>query len=104
MLLVRGAAIYHDGVAVKEEICRAISITDALHRDLTGRDAEVTSIVEGDHSERSLHYAGLAFDLRSWYLDDLVSFCNMLRTALGDKYDVVLEATHIHVEFQPKRT
>lgn len=103
MRLVRKASVYSSGVAVKEEICYAMDVADRLHRQETGRDAEFTSIVDGQHSKTSLHYAGLACDLRTWFLDNHVSFRNMLAEALGPDYDVILEPTHIHVEFQPKR-
>ena len=62
---------------------------------------------------RSLHYEGLALDLRlpgrwtgtAWRdksdpaIDRAVHAA--LAAALGPEFDVVLEATHIHVEFDP---
>lgn len=69
----------------------------------------VTSVVDGRHSENSLHYEGLAFDIRT--RDDGPSYeqwsnkeqiAQALRNALGAEWDVVVESTHIHVEFDPK--
>ena len=49
----------------------------------------------------SLHYAGCAVDLR-FPPDNAAGLKAALAEALGGDYDVVLEADHIHVEFQPK--
>jgi hypothetical protein len=80
-----------------------MAIIDQEHIRVTGKEAEFTSIVDGVHSLKSLHYAGHAVDVRRWYLLDAEGFCEKLRTLLGKDYDVVLKANHIHVEFQPKR-
>ena len=71
---------------------------------LKNRTCTVTSVIDGAHSRGSFHYLGLALDLRTNDLppgeaDEIV---NMLRAALGQDYDVVLEKDHIHIEFQPK--
>ena len=76
-----------------------------LRRDLT-----VTSITDGAHSVNSLHYQGLAVDLRIKDDETGLPFegrqqlvaVRELRRHLGSAYDVVLEPTHIHVEYDPK--
>lgn len=67
---------------------------------LLGGSLVVTSVSDGKHSAGSLHYVGLAADLR--LPADPPGFVGRLRAALGDEYDVVLEGDHIHIEFQPK--
>lgn len=78
----------------------------------------VTSCCEGEHRTGSLHYLGLAFDLRlpSHKTNAAYGFtaetdqeaAARIKRALsggianGGAFDVVLERTHIHVEFQPK--
>lgn len=67
----------------------------------------VTSVADGTHSHASLHYAGAGFDLRRRHVDDddaeaVQDIDKHLRDALGDEFDVVLEDTHWHVEYQPK--
>ncbi|TET65819.1 hypothetical protein E3J49_00645 [Candidatus Bathyarchaeota archaeon] len=61
----------------------------------------ITSGLDGTHSPGSLHPYGYAVDLRSRYFkdneDEVVA--SELRTKLGDKYNVVLHSTHIHVEY-----
>jgi len=64
----------------------------------------ITSLNDGHHRPDSLHYSGLAVDLRIRHipqasLSDLVA---SLCAALGDNFDVVLEKTHIHVEYDLK--
>ena len=103
MRLVLNASVFHNGVSVKHEICWAMDIIDQNHKLWFGRDAEFTSLVDGKHSETSLHYAGLAGDLRIWYMKDLRDkFVIEIVNWLGPRYDVVLEENHVHFEFQPK--
>ena len=76
-----------------------------LRKDLT-----VTSITDGKHSVNSLHYQGRAIDLRVKDDETGLPFdgrhqliaVRELRRHLGKDYDVVLEPTHIHVEYDPK--
>lgn len=60
-------------------------------------DLYVTSLRDGNHSDGSLHYDGLAFDIR--YGSVAVQ---EVRGALGPGWDVVYETTHIHCEYDPK--
>ncbi len=64
----------------------------------------ITSLLDGVHMPTSLHYEGLAVDIRTRNLSEKNRpiAAAKLRYALGTEYDVVLEATHLHVEFQPK--
>ena len=63
-----------------------------------GEDTFITSIRDGNHLSGSLHYDGLAFDIR---LSKHLNFA-VLRDILGDGFDIVFEATHIHIEYDPK--
>jgi hypothetical protein len=91
------------GVTCARETQLAMDLADRHHWEVCGREAEITSIVDGDHSEHSRHYVGLAFDIRIWYMPNPADFAKWLREHLGTNYDVVLEDTHIHVEFDPDR-
>ena len=83
----------------------ALSVADELWRKYGIEEgATVTSGTDGKHKEGSLHYKGLAVDLRTRYFSNEI--CNMvaneLRATLPDDFDVVLEATHIHLEYDKK--
>ena len=73
--------------------------------------AIITSAVDGRHSFKSAHYRGDATDWRTWTSEDSGEqipwahkeiIVRRLQEKLGPAYDVVPEATHIHVEFDPK--
>lgn len=75
-----------------------------------GQELVVTCGMEGEHSAGSLHYYGLAVDLRSNYftkhpdgLHEDFDVAKDLRVELGDDFDVVVHGTHIHVEYDPER-
>jgi len=60
----------------------------------------ITSTFEGTHSERSLHYANLAVDIRSYKKWKEVR--KALRDKLGLEYDIIAEPDHIHIEYDPE--
>ena len=70
------------------------------------KDCIITSANDGKHSQRSLHYAGAAIDLRTRHLasqEQAKDIASAIQGALNQDFDVVLESTHIHIEYQPKR-
>lgn len=77
-------------------------------RHVKEKKLTVTSIVDGVHSTNSLHYSGLAVDLRTNDLpggplgDKAKLATARLQDELGNEYQVILEKDHIHVEFDPK--
>ena len=69
-----------------------------------GKPCMITSGSDGKHGPRSKHYEGNALDLRTRDFQQQlkVTLRDELKVALGGQYDVVLEATHLHMEFDPK--
>ncbi len=74
-----------------------------------GKECVVTAGNEGNpldrvHSIGSLHYYGRAVDLRTRYFDKFTQkkVKAKLQDLLGSDYDVVIERTHMHVEYDPK--
>ena len=69
-----------------------------------GKTCTITSVTEGRHGTGSKHYIGNAVDFRTRHLDDSETrnLAAMVRSALGAEFDVVLEPTHLHIEFDPK--
>lgn len=85
----------------------ALITANNLYRD-EGVELVYTSGRDGKHSLTSLHYSGNAVDLR---ISDLAqkdpSLPSLIRDRLAERlgldYDVILEPTHIHLEYQPRR-
>jgi hypothetical protein len=71
---------------------------------LYGYGLTVTSGYDGSHMSTSLHYVGLAEDYRTRDVraSDLSRMVSDVRAILGRDYDVVLEADHLHVEYDPR--
>lgn len=68
-------------------------------------DAILTSGVDGEHSDYSLHYLGLAIDLRTRNLtgSEAASVSNELSKRLGPEFKVILEPTHLHISLRPQK-
>ena len=62
----------------------------------------ITSGNDSKHSENSLHYKGLAIDVRSKDMKNPKMVVKMLKKALDYELDIVLESDHIHIEYDPK--
>ncbi len=94
---------------VQPEIVLAILVAKDIW-ERNGYEYTCTSLLDGQHSPGSLHYAGLAFDSRTWEDDQGTQMgyakkqelADQLKNALGSDWDVVVEATHIHTELDVK--
>lgn len=77
------------------------SVYDAFKEE--GYDCVITAGIDGKHSAGSLHYVGLALDFRSRTIPS--GERERMKTKLAERlpgFDVVLEADHYHIEYQPK--
>jgi hypothetical protein len=92
-------------MGLQPELLAALAVCDDIYQKFYNTDMVVTSAVDGKHAITSLHYAGAAADLRTRNIDTVHwdQLAEDLRLALTSEFDVVLEADHIHLEFQPKR-
>lgn len=84
---------------ISPEIALAISIINSV---MEGETLVITCVVDGRHRSGSLHYIGNAVDIRRTGLKNAAITVDRIRAALGAEFDVILETSHIHVEFQPK--
>lgn len=93
---------------VKPELLFALMAIDSVFRE-RGVEMVVTSITDGKHMQGSLHYVGMAADIRLPPLSLTQYILRQMRMSLGGnpddnrvgEYDVVLENDHIHVEYDP---
>jgi uncharacterized protein YcbK (DUF882 family) len=93
------------GVSLKD-LCPQMVVAILLIKDVFqafGYRVIITSGSDGEHSENSLHYEGKALDFRTRHVqdEDLGPIAENAKQVLGDEFDVVLEATHLHVEYDP---
>ena len=74
--------------------------------DFKGRMPVITSAQDFARTRvrGSKHYTGEALDFRTYYLKDQEKqeFLKQAISAFGEDYDVVLEADHLHIEYDPK--
>lgn len=89
---------------LRPEILLAVIAAERVCAEM-GVDCVVTACVDGIHKAGSLHYRGLAVDLRSrdFLPGDVDKAIARIKQCLGTDYDVVLEKDHIHIEFQQKQ-
>lgn len=88
----------------------AFEAVDRVFRRHIGRDAVLTAAQEDAHGEGSLHF-GVEGDPRCRAADfsfdgvpdnKKIAISSELRRRLGEDFDVVVEADHFHVEYDPE--
>lgn len=90
--------------SVQPPIYYALGIAEMVYR-YNGLKLVVTSLTDGQHMPDSLHYKGLAADIRTRDIPDVLlrSVHGSLSSVLSPMgFDVILEKDHIHLEFDPK--
>lgn len=102
MIVKEGADIR----GLRPEIVLGLAVAASVYAS-HGLVMVITEVTGAKHMEGSLHYRGLAADLRlpsrMSYLESIDKIVlGQLKGALGPQWDVVLEKDHIHVEFDPK--
>lgn len=105
MRLLPGVRVY----GWRPELLVAIVVAAGVF-EKHGVDLIATCGANGTHGSNppSLHYAGAGVDFRTNHMSPIqrVEVVEALKAALGypdSEFDVVLEADHLHVEYQPKR-
>jgi len=89
---------------LKEPITSKFFIIEECYRHAVS-PAEFTFVITcgtDSHEDRptSLHNAGLAIDIRIWFLSpgQVTQLVTDLQYYLGPDYDVVAESDHVHIE------
>jgi hypothetical protein len=97
-----------DARFLKPQLTRYLPNIDAIFRYHAPMKypwhATITSANDGHHMDGSKHDTYEAIDLRIWYLgvEQVDRITCDLRALLGPDYDVILEDSHIHVEYDPQ--
>lgn len=88
---------------MRPEILLAAVAAERVYEE-AGHDFVITACVDGKHMAGSFHFAGAAIDVRTRDLPpaDVPKVLARIKACVGDDFDVLLEADHIHIEFQPK--
>jgi len=60
----------------------------------------ITSGNDGKHMKNSLHYKNKAIDIRTKDMKYPIGTTLRIRKILGKNYTVLLEADHIHIEYE----
>ena len=100
MKIKAGANIQGLDIKMRSVLIAADKIWKSL-----GRELVITAGLDGEHSAGSLHYYGLAVDMRTRYFSESEkqTAAKRLREVLGCGFDIVLHSTHIHVEYNIER-
>lgn len=107
-----GLVKFKTGVVLdlQPDMARALPLIEQAHVDAgISRGAFITSGTDGVHRDDSKHYLGLAVDLRTRDLTsgEVTRLTTALRRRLNGNgllnrpYQVIVEGTHIHVEYDP---
>jgi hypothetical protein len=88
---------------MRPEIAVGMSMASSVYES-HGLDMVVTSVADGTHNRKSLHYKGLAFDVRTRNMDVVQqnAVVTDLERVMPTGWDIVLESDHIHVEYDWK--
>jgi hypothetical protein len=90
--------------SLKPQMAIAYTIAYAIYHRHSGQSCVITSASDGTHGPNSLHYQGLALDLRTSNVIPalMLKIVRDLKLELGLQFDVVDEGDHVHLEFDPK--
>ena len=86
---------------LNKQIRLTLKTVASIYESLDKTELVVTSTYEGTHHSSSLHYCNDAYDVRL-PLSDTHKILRAIAGALGPDYDVLLELTHMHIEYDKK--
>jgi len=109
LVATRGRVLAKEGVQLAGLNTDAMLPAIRAANRAAGGVATITSALDGQHMNGSKHFTGEALDFRrvDWPAfndsEAAAAQADAIAAELGDQYDVLLEQTHVHVEFDPPR-
>ena len=98
MLVLKDSTVNPD--RLKPELLLALIIADQIYSRAGHSELVITSLNDAQHKPNSLHYEGLAADIRTWGVDGEAT-AQMIHSKLNSRYQVLFEGDHIHIEYDP---
>jgi hypothetical protein len=107
MRLKDGVLSYREHAGRIHTVRKPILYAQYLIADIMEASGEycITSLLDGTHGPNSLHYVGLAMDIRIRHLKDpelVTPLAVRIQQELGGMYQVIAEKDHIHIETSDK--
>lgn len=98
--------VIYDGI--NPVIIQALEAIEPIFNEY-GLPIVVTSAFDGKHKNGSLHYQGLAVDVRTRHIleNHLITILLRIKAvlrALDKRYQAIYEKTHLHIEFDRRVT
>lgn len=90
---------------LQPEMRRVLVVFESIFKSYgVAHGITITSTNDSVHSAGSLHPYGYAVDLRRWSVNGKINgklkqIIHKAEFQLGSRYDIILEKTHIHIEF-----
>lgn len=96
---------WYDSVRFNPDVAMALAAfrVDEIYKKF-GYEMWITSGKDKTHNPGSLHPLGRAFDIKTMHVPrtEWQAIHAAIVACLGPAFDVVLEADHIHLEYDPK--
>lgn len=100
MIIKGGVDITRLKTTIKDELERIETCCKLVNGNKY--EMTITSGNDGVHMKESKHYTNEAIDIRRRDMINAVKTARVIKVVLGNKYDVILESTHIHIEYDAK--
>jgi len=100
MIKIKSGVQFSHTSFIYPDIMRIIYIVQKMAPE--GYEVTITSGCDGDHKPNSSHYTGRGFDFRTRDFPEdknIGVWLKRIQAALGSCYFVLLEETHLHVQF-----
>ena len=108
MIRLKGKNVVSD---VQPALMMGLTVVEGVFRNFGVQEVVITSLNDGAHEFNSLHYQGLAADIRlvthpyyNGYYTHALNQAILVESTrrLSKHFDLLLESDHFHLEYDPK--